>query len=293
MDRRGFLAFAGSAAVAAAWAETMRLSSGALADPFQLHDVVSASSGFRGKGNAAVAGRTFIHPGLVGGERTAIVLCVGQSNIANHASSLYTPTHAKVENLSIHDGGLYRAVDPLLGPTGTDGNWLGRFGDKLIDGDYFDRVILIPVGVGGTLASEWAAGGAANHRIGVAKRRSDALGYMITFVLYHQGEEDNVQGTTKATYKAGVSSTIGSCRDLGITAPIFIGKCSLVTYSNTSANVTDGQAELVDTLNGIYAGADSDSLSGPTYRADGTHFNATGADACAGLWRDVIADYIA
>lgn len=268
----------------------MGLGSGGARDVNILFPVtVSVSGGaFVGSGFSATTGRTEVSPLLVGGENTAIILTIGQSTSANICNSAYTPSNAKVHNLNIHNGAMYRAVDPLLGPDGLNGNWASELGDKLITAGTYDRVILVPIALSGANANEWGSG-ACNHRIVCAIKRLSAFGMTPTFVLYQQGESEQIDGISKVTYKTGVTATIATLRGLGVSAPIFIAKATMVA-GVVSATIQAGQAELVDNPNGVYAGADADSLDG-TNRFDGTHWNATGRAALATLWQSVLTPF--
>src|SRR4051794_37689701 len=105
---------------------------GSIDDPFVISQIV-AGVGLVDNGYAKLTAKTLVDPRLVSGENTAVIIVLGQSNGANHVNALYTPTNVKVENFGVLNGGLYRAADPLLGCSGSNGNWLGRLGDKLID----------------------------------------------------------------------------------------------------------------------------------------------------------------
>lgn len=250
---------------------------------------VSVSGGvYIGRGFSDATGRTEVSPLLVSGEKTAVILTIGQSTSANICNSAYTPSSAKVHNLNIHNGAMYRAVDPLLGPDGLNGNWAGELGDKLITATTYSRVILVPIAISGANANEWGSG-VCNHRIVAAIKRLSAFSLTPTFVLYQQGESEQIDGISKATYKAGVTNTIETLRGLNIEAPIFIAKATMVN-GVVDADIQAGQAELVDNPNGIYAGADTDSLD-TSNRFDGTHWNATGRAAVAGLWQSVLTPF--
>jgi hypothetical protein len=85
--------------------------------------------------------------------RNLVMLMPGQSNIADEAPSAYTPTNAAaIDNLNIYDGGIYNAVDPLLGCAiiqAVGGNPILRLADNLITANLFDHVLLVPMADGG------------------------------------------------------------------------------------------------------------------------------------------------
>ena len=136
------------------------------------------------------SGRIRVHPTVVSGERTAVIIVAGQSNAGCHDDSTHIPTRAsEVQNFNIFDGGLYHWDNPVLGCTsgtgsGNDGSsWMGRLGDEIIASGWFGRVIFVPIAVLGTSCADWARG---NHksRIKVAAGRLNAVAYLIAFPLF-------------------------------------------------------------------------------------------------------------
>ncbi|NTG12684.1 sialate O-acetylesterase [Agrobacterium rhizogenes] len=234
-----------------------------------------------------LSGKTPSTPRLTSGANTAVLLVVGQSNAANYASaSLYAPTNAtKIDNLSIVDGGTYRGSDPGLGCTGNLASWLFRSADLLINDSTFDRVILVPIAVGGTSITLWAPTGSLFSRISAAIARCSNVGLSVSAVAWQQGEADT--SMAQATYAGHLTSIISATRALGMPAPWFIGKS---TYNGgvTSPTVRAACAEVVNNVD-IFAGADTDTLTGTTYREPSlVHFNEAGINAAAGLWRDAL-----
>ncbi|WP_172373809.1 sialate O-acetylesterase [Mesorhizobium sp. NZP2234] len=218
-------------------------------------------------------------------------ITAGQSNGAgaNHVTAAYTPTNgAKNQTLYLFNGGIYRTADPLLGGgTGSLGSWGGRLADKLIDAGVFARVVILPTDVGSTAVADWQPGASFFDRLIVATKRALSLGLPVTGYLWHQGETDQAAGTSQVAYASALSSIITGVRAYGsgFQAPWFIGKCSY-NGGNTSAAVRAAQAAIIDGAT-IFAGGDTDSLTGAgTNREAGNlHFNATGADAAASLWK--------
>jgi len=229
-------------------------------------------------------GRALRSPSLVEGEETGVFIVAGQSNCCNHVDTLYAPVSQKVENLNIFDGAIYQAIDPLLGCNATSGNWLGRFADKLIAAGKFARVILVPCGVGATSITQWSVGGNLNDLLAVSFARCAALSLPVSAVLWQQGETDGQNGMAQATYQAALAGLISQQRAMGNLAPWLIGKS---TYDGgvSSTAIRSALAAVVDDTT-IFAGADTDTLTGSNRQADQTHFTAAGADAAAGLWAD-------
>ena len=262
---------------------------GTPADPFILTDYNPYPT------YSTTAGRTSTSAALTPGERTLVAIVGGQSLSANFGQSLYTPANAaKVQNLNIPDNTVYRCVDPVLGATGVDGSYIGRLGDKLIDGGAFDRVIFIPIGIGATSIIQHTPRGNYNHRIIAAALRAKAFGWLDpnanveAAVLWHQGEGDNVDCTSTATYVARFLEVQGTLTGRGIDIPWLIAKSTMVA-NEVDADIQAAQDALVNHGANRYAGANIDSLTGSTNRqAEGTHLKDAGNDAAAALWKTAI-----
>lgn len=225
------------------------------------------------------------------GQNTAVWLSIGQSTTSNNDDTQYTAASALAQNFSVYDGCIYPAVTPLLGCQGLGGNWNARCADKLITAGVFQRVIVVPIGVGGTTVAQWRQnGGVLWQRIVAAKARLASRGLTPTFMTWMQGETDNVFGTSQADYTASLVDLIAGIRGLGYSMPLLVSKTTL-QGGLTSAAIRAAQAAIVNPSSGIYAGADTDTITGATYRQNGgnnAHFTAAGSDACAALWATAI-----
>jgi hypothetical protein len=106
-------------------------------------------------------------------------------------------------------------------------------------------------------------------------------------VIYALGTNDNALGISGANYTANAKSCFQSLRDYGFQGKIFVAKTTMLTNA-VSGTLQTAQAGLIDNPNGIYLGADVDSLTGGTNRqADGTHLTTTGNDSLATLWKAI------
>jgi hypothetical protein len=232
--------------------------------------------------------RTLVTPqGLQAGENTAVWLSLGQSTTANHDQVTYSATNSKSQNFNTYDGAIYSGDSPLLGCSGLSGNWMPRCSDKMLTAGMFQRVIMVPTAVGGTVISQWRpTGGAMWQRVLAAKARLDYRGLTPTFITWMQGESDQTYATSQASYSASFADIVSGLRSIGYNMPIFI---SQTTYNGSTsyAPVRAAQAAAVNNSAGIYAGPDTDSLSDPSYRF-GAHWSATGSDAVASLWKTAI-----
>lgn len=263
-------------------------------DPYQLDDTLAAVVS---SPNILTARSSAINPAL----KTLVLICIGQSNLCNVVTTLFTPVNnLVVDNFSIYDGACYNIGGPMLGCTsGTPGGSLGpgnicaRVADKFVTNAIFDRVIVLPIGVGGSTMAHWAAGPLSapgtGGRLGVAMRRLAARGITpattgVTFAnLVGLGETDNNPlGTSQASWTASFGTYLANCLSAGFSGRTFV--CQETYYSGaTSAAVRAAQAAVVS--GSVFSGGDLDTLTnGGGYRqADDVHFNDAGAAAGATL----------
>lgn len=223
--------------------------------------------------------------------RTAVIVILGQSNAANHGAGRYAAKH-RVDNFNIYDGKCYHAEDPLLGASGDGGNFATRLGDKLIEDGLFDRVILAPIGMGGTTVEQWADEGMFNRRIPVVIRRLYDAGLTADFILWHQGEGNPGMGDRGGRqYRKNLLEVVQTFRRYGVDAPFFVALATLCGGPHQNAeNIRAGQSGAVDPSARIYQGPDTDII-GTEHRWDKCHFDETGLGLAATLWLEVIAEF--
>jgi hypothetical protein len=230
------------------------------------------------------AGKAYANPRPVTGERRGVFLLAGQSLASNAVDTTYTPTNpSKIENLNFWDGGLYVGADPLLGTSDTRGNLFTYVADKLIGAGIFDRVILIPIAMGGTSVSEWVPGQSQYEKLFIAMRRAAASNLDVNAVLWQQGEQDAATFMPSTMYRDLFTSMHDGFKVVYPAVPWILAKST--TYGN-SANGPGIRAAIDALVNGvdIRLGPDCDLFNGLTYRYDYVHPNAAGRAAMGDAW---------
>jgi hypothetical protein len=240
-----------------------------------------------GRGVRDTAGRERV--ALAPGESfDAVLLIAGQSMSTNAGETPYAPRRA-VANLNVYDGEIYAARDPLLGTSEDRGSVASRLGELMIERGVARRVLLVPIGIGGSTMREWAPGGPLFARFVVAQRALAARGLAATHVLWAQGESDAVLDTTRLDWLADFQAMTNGLRALGIAAPVLVARSTFCHETRpNSAAIREAQADAVDPANGILAGPDTDTI-GPELRFDRCHFNAEGLARAAALWADCLS----
>lgn len=244
-------------------------------------------------GNSNAGGYTLVSSAL-DSKKTLIFITVGQSlfSNANGSGAFYTPTNSLVQMLSVYDGNCYTYKEPVLGSNFNLSLCLGRLGDKLINAGTAQRVIFIPIAIDGTSSYNWASGGVLNHRITSAGKWSQFLNWPISAVLVEQGQGDGLvfsgAETPSATYQANWISAQSTLQGIGINVPWFFA-VSTMNSNIPDSKIQSAQTSLVNTNLNRYAGPNTDTLTGPGNRKDGTHFTDAGLTLQAGLWQTALA----
>lgn len=204
---------------------------------------------------------------------TAVILALGQSNIANEVEPAETPQpHHDV--LNFFDGQCTAAESPLLGATGFGGEWLSELGDRLIRSGRYKRVIIAPGAVGGQPIARFANGDLAEMITRTALSLTSH--YHVTHVIWHQGESDAIANTDPQLYRDMFLQIVDQLRRQGVDAPIFVSTTTLCPGAGQSKDgnpIHATQKMLPDRDLGIFAGVDTDAFDPGVSRFDGCHLS--------------------
>lgn len=227
---------------------------------------------------------------LVSTGKVMVILAFGQSNSANFGQTGYRPKH---EVYSYFRGSLYRASDPMFGADGLKGSVWTRLADMLVDSGMCDRVVFVTIGIGATPVQCWTDGECSEYlRDTLEGLRSDNI--RLTHILWHQGEQDNLQRTGHTEYTARMNRLLAMIRGYGQDAPLYVSMASWhpndFDKSFISKEVRQGQADFINNNQGVLLGPDTDTLVSEKYRYDRVHFSSEGLDAFARLWLYAIKD---
>jgi Carbohydrate esterase, sialic acid-specific acetylesterase len=219
---------------------------------------------------------------------TAVILGVGQSNIANEgdAGARYAPK-GDVYNFNFFDGRCYVAKDPLLGASIDRSNMLTRLGEFLVERRNYERVLLAPIAHGGTFARDWAPSGRMFPRLEWTLERLRESRVGITHILWQQGEAEAAESKPDAqAWMRHFMAMVAAIRASGADAPIYVAQCT-ICRNDPNETIRAAQRSVVDPAAGIFAGPDIDQI-GANERYDGCHMSAAGLRHAAELWYDTL-----
>lgn len=255
-------------------------------DPFLLGENVRNDAGLwdLNRGYNATSGKTLrSSPSINTGIRNLVYIINGQSNECGVATTSYTPTNASaVDNFNVYDGGMYAAAGVLLGAgwlnTSLGSTSLGclatRVADTLITNNKFDRVIIVPIAIGGT-SEDMRTNGVTSNRHIVAMRRLASRGIVpglanTTFIYDMNGGESDNGITSQATFTALRNAHIAQMIAAGFSGRMFSARQSRNAGVNDT-NITNAQAAVADGVN-VFVSENVDAITTGRY-ADGTHTN--------------------
>lgn len=255
-----------------------------------------------------------VHPisGFTPNPTTAIIVCNGQSNMAQYTNYTYTATSAaNMYEYLPGDNTLRNWVEPVFG-AGTPpliGQWFGQLGDALLSNPAFKiggarvtDIIWCFTAIGGTLASQWGPQGGVTVANGLTGAQNGLSyfsmytslyfrlrqrGWSPTMFIDGQGETESfysLPGTCWTPYWLANVSYVQT--NFGFLAPWFFAK-ETWNAGVTNASVQAAQVAIANGVS-IFNGPNLD-VYGNAFRYDDTHLNSTGGAAWAGEWNAIIA----
>ncbi len=220
---------------------------------------------------------------LLYSDSTAIILTLGQSNSANYGQGTYE-CHNQVFNY--FKGNLYKAKDPLLGASGPRCSVWTRLADMLIDSGFYNKVIIIPIGIGGVSVDCWA-NLYCNKTLQETLQLIEKDSIKITHVIWHQGETDNILNTPKEVYKSNLKKVLAQIREYGISSNFYVCVASyhyeMIDKNNgIDTIIQNAQIEFCKENAGTKLGPNTDIINNlASDRNDGVHFSKRGLDKFA------------
>ena len=239
-----------------------------------------------------------------------VFVTAGQSNSTFFGEA---PQKTETGKVSYFDGAEWKiCADALerVDPQSKGGAPWCLLGDMIVRG-WGVPVAFAPSGWGGSSLNQWQknATSSPGGQGVLYDRMKDMLRYFgaggVRSVLWHQGESDF--GTTSQDYSRKLKNVIeGSREGAGFDVPWLIAEVSYVGELDTAfikahcapqsidcnqyihdqrLKLLNGQRALVDNKT-IFKGAETDVLTGKTYRWDGIHMTVLGLQVSASSWAD-------
>ncbi|MCH7414366.1 sialate O-acetylesterase [Belliella sp. R4-6] len=214
---------------------------------------------------------------------TGIILTIGQSNAANYGQGSYDTKFISYELIGEN---IVVAKDPLSGADGVGVSVWTRLTDRLIEKQIFKNVIIIPIAIGSTEISCWSKGECNKKLTGVLSK-IDKLKLKVNYIIWHQGESDNLANTSLKEYKNNLTLIKRQIDESIGNTPIIV---SIASYHpamiglkefGTDEVIRKAQTSFIMENNNTIKGPDTDLYDKIYYRHDGVHFSKLGLDVFA------------
>lgn len=211
------------------------------------------------------------------------ILVIGQSISSNCNQAVYGP----IDNVFQigKDGSVKPARDPFEWGDCTQGSMWMPLGKRVIDSGLAQKVVFMPIGVGGTSVRDWQGGGKAFVKLNTALDLIKQQGLKFDAVFWHQGSADH--GMPSGEYTDRLLSVIAY-----VNSRISVARWLIGVHSRCWGNY-DSQIEAAQRLignaasEGRFPGANSNLLGNP-YRFDECHLNQAGQEEMANMWLEAI-----
>jgi lysophospholipase L1-like esterase len=225
----------------------------------------------------------------IAGERTMVILALGQSNSANRSAPSEPDYESIPTVVNFYEGKCYKIKGPILGAT-TDGNvpphgnavW-PMVGEEIIRIGRADTVVIAPFAVGGTSIKQWTDDPIFTSTLAQRLIALKAANLIPTYITWFQGENDSQAKTSQSEYTKSFHRLLELIRQQDVRAPVFVSQTTMCADMVESPELRQAQSQLVDAKLNIRRGPDTDAL-GLAFRFDGCHFTYAGRQALAKAW---------
>jgi len=268
---------------------------------WEVVDAAPAAGGFAGHLMAPAGGWYRIEVRALDGDKEVgqvsvervgvgeVFITAGQSNAANWGKPRQTAQDDRVSAANVETGRWQACADPQPGADGGGGSPWPAMGDLLAQRRDVP-IGIISTGVGATSVAQWQPDGLYG-RIRSALKFVGKNGARA--ILWHQGESDNVSGTTAEGYARLLANIIKqSWVDAGREVPwgVALAAWHPAGRPGKQAAVIAGQRAVIQNVRGVFAGPDTDEMQakGAFYRCDGVHFNERGLREHGRRWAEAI-----
>jgi hypothetical protein len=215
------------------------------------------------------------------------ILVLGQSIASNCNEHLY----GEVDNVFqvSRDGKILPAKDPFeWAHCGQGSIWI-PLGRKLIENGIAEKVIFMPIGVGGTRVRDWQEGGSAYPKLNdaVALIKKESLNF--DFAFWHQGSND--MGTDSEDYRKRLTAVLADV-DGKITIRRWLIALHSRCWGTYDPNIEAAQRIVAaDRANNRFLGPNNNILE-EDYRFDHCHLNRKGQEEMASMWMEGIRNAV-
>lgn len=207
-------------------------------------------------------------------QRTLSILIIGQSPVANTHQKKIQNENKNIVNF--FNDRCFIAESPLLSSTNSEGEYLTLMGKELLKFKDFDKILLIPFGIGGASISDFSEKGRHHEQL-INLLKNVRKKFKIDLVLYDQGTTDAYNKMGKNVYKGYFYNLKEILNKNNVKSPIFMSVHTFCNpYVSTTNIISQAQQELIDEEENIYLSYNADKEISFNLRYDNCHYNFEG-----------------
>jgi len=220
-------------------------------------------------------------------KKSLVVLILGQSNAANYGAKVFT----SIKNVySFYNNTVSLAKDPIDGASGNKGSIWIPFSENLIRSKAYNRTLLINIAEGSSTVSDWNLEGKHHKKLINTLNQLKANNISPNYILWQQGEEDNLMETSTMDYKLRLNELINIINSFVKDIPIIL---SLTSYSPTAKTpigieIRKAQISVAAENPKVFIGPDTDKYINKEHRYDGIHLSEKAMIILAKDWSNEI-----
>ncbi|MGJ4912425.1 sialate O-acetylesterase [Bradyrhizobium sp. HKCCYLRH2060] len=226
--------------------------------------------------------------------RSAVILILGQSNGGNYGEGR-SPNRHDADLANYFSQQCAVAAEPLMGSDGNGGSPWIALANTMLQAKVFDRVLLVPVTLGGSGMTRWSAGGDLYMLAESTLRRLARSGIPPTHVFWVQGEAERFDDSRYrrnggADYFDGLQAIVNLVRRYS-QAKVFVSPTSSCRgeQRGPAPEIRWAQTEIVKENSGVvFSGPDLDAIDLPEQRTDTCHLSQAGMKAFVSGWHAAI-----
>ncbi|WP_117882539.1 sialate O-acetylesterase [Aureibaculum luteum] len=218
-----------------------------------------------------------------------VVLILGQSNAANYGAKVFT---SNKNVYSFNNNSVSLAKDPIRGASGNKGSVWIPCSANLIRNKVFDHILLVNIAEGSSTVSDWNVEGKYHKKLINTLNQLKANNISPNYILWQQGEEDNLIETSLMDYKLRLNELINRINSFVKDVPMIL---SITSYSPTAKTpigneIRKAQMAIATEIPNVFIGPDTDKYISKEYRYDGIHLSEKAMIIVAEDWSNIIME---
>ena len=213
------------------------------------------------------------------------IVIIGQSNAANYGEK----RNNSISNVYVLFNEIISvAKDPILGASGDGGSCWIPVAEQIIKHSNVESILISNMAEGSSTVFDWTGEGRFSRKLHKIFDSLRKVKIEPDFVIWQQGEQDNLLKTSKEKYKSNLEEVAKTIKCYFSNTKIFISLTSFHpnTEPKININIRESQLEIISESDYIFKGPDTDAIISTEDRYDLIHFSAIGSQKLSNKWSE-------